>query len=105
MIDPTIGRKVWYWPNGAEETTVYRDDQALDASVCFVHEATDDWRRINVSVIDHAGTLHGRQHVALVQEGEPKPDAGTPYCEWMPFQRGQAKRRDPMNQDPGGIGA
>lgn len=47
---------------------------------------------VNLHVIDHNGVGHSKTSVRLVQENEPKPDGY--YCEWMPYQIGQAKRHE-----------
>ena len=40
-------------------------------------------------LFDSNGAQHRRPSTALVQEGDSIPDGA--YCEWMPFQQGQAK--------------
>lgn len=80
MIKPTIGRVVWFhseeWP-----------EQTLAAIVAFVHSD----RYVNLGVFNANGTLFNVQTVPLMQEGEEKPIQGF-YCEWMPYQIGQAKQ-------------
>lgn len=90
VITPTISRKVWFWPSGARHFNgapfdYFQPNQAMDATVVCV------WgdRCVNLDVIDHDGTHHPMRNVILRQPGDPEP-AG-PYCEWMPFQVGQAK--------------
>lgn len=96
MIKPTVGRKVWYRPAefdtlgpGAMQVTA---DQPLDATVLAV------WgdRCVNVLVLDIMGKPFTKTSIRLLQDDD-KPDvdvAGdlmTGYCEWMPYQQGQAK--------------
>lgn len=89
VITPTIGRKVWFHPNGATllNGATFADfgAQPLDATVAYV------WgdRMVNLQVIDHAGTPHPVTSVPLRQPDDPAPVWF--YCEWMPFQVGQAK--------------
>jgi hypothetical protein len=93
MIKPTIGRRVWYWPhiNAATGGFVYSDvSQPLDAGIAYVHSD----RLINISVADQNGVMHSRTSVPLVQEGDKRPDGGG-FCEWMPYQVGQAKSSTP----------
>lgn len=79
-MSPSVGRKVWYRPEGAEGKT-------LDATVCAVNENST----INVAVHDEYGEhLGGFRNVVLVDEGGVAPGTG-PYCEWMPFQIAAAK--------------
>ena len=81
-IPPTVGRKVWYRPDGPE-------GPILDATVCFVHSDSC----VNLGVRDHNGVdLGGKTSVTLVQEGETPP--AWPYCEWMPYQKGQAAKTE-----------
>jgi hypothetical protein len=101
MIQPTIGRRVWYWPSALDlgllqqqptttMTTVTPPEgeaaQPCDAGVCFVH----DDRTVNLSVADHDGVQHIRQSVTLVQEGDTPPE-GAGYATWMPYQINAAK--------------
>lgn len=83
MIQPTIGRKVWYWPGYGNAK------QPMDATVCYVH----DDHTVNLLAVTHEGVPLGKLRVPLVQDGEPKPEVG-PYCEWMPYQKGQAAKTE-----------
>lgn len=89
IIKPTTGRKVWFHPNGA--TTLngsrfnYFGVQPMDATIAYVW--TDSM--VNLQVIDHAGIPHPVTSVVMRQPDDPTPNGM--YCEWMPFQVGQAK--------------
>ena len=91
MIKPTIGRKVWFWPNGATSVemakplAVLSPTQALDATITYVWSDV----MVNLLVLDHYGNPHRATSVKLLQD-EPAPAHGA-YCEWMPYQTGQAK--------------
>lgn len=90
LTKPTIGRKVWFWPNSQASTEagaidVYDEKQALDATVVC---AWSD-RLVNLSVTDHGGRVHSVRSCTLRQEGDPLPTSR--YCEWMPYQVSQAK--------------
>lgn len=96
MIQPTIGRRVWYWPStydrglehGQPATIIKADDtQACDAGIAYVHSD----RLVNLSVADHNGVMHSRPSVQLVQEGDDPAPQGMGYATWMPYQLGQAK--------------
>jgi hypothetical protein len=80
MIKPTIGRKVWYWHAGKNL------GQPEDATIVYVH--TDS--RVNLFVIDHDGRSRPELSVSLIHDDEATLD-GERHCEWMPFQKGQAK--------------
>lgn len=87
MIKPTIGRRVWFYPNGtAGMNLVTGSDQPCDAGICYV------WgdRMVNLTVADHAGVMHQRTSVPLLQDDDPVPTVGA-YATWMPYQVGQAK--------------
>lgn len=89
VIKPTIGRVLWFFPT--DEYAGYRLDnkQPFDAHVCYVHND----RLINIVYFDHVGQCYPAQSAILVQEGDPKPE-GQGWCEWMPYQVGQAKKHE-----------
>lgn len=98
IIPPTIGRKVWFRPNGVNVIgnkllQVFDDSQALDATVVCVADA----QTVNLLVVDHAGVTHAAPNIRLVQPqaGDLTPPEGTCYCEWMPYQVGQARSQIP----------
>ena len=85
MIRPTVGRVVWYRPNQPGSVGSLDDGQPMAATVAFVRND----RCVNLSVVDH----HGRQFSAigvLLLQGDESFKPVTPYCEWMPYQVGQA---------------
>lgn len=86
MIEPTIGRIVWYTPapNSPEDFS----DQKLAAIVTYVHSNN----MVNLAVFDSNGNSHSRRSISLLQDDETETQG--PYCEWMPFQKGQAARYD-----------
>jgi hypothetical protein len=103
IIKPTVGRKVWYRPSksdlhGPVPMTVAGSvhagtAQPLDATVLAV------WgdRCINVQVLDITGKAFTKMSVTLKQEGDTMPvdtegEELLGYCEWMPYQQGQAKK-------------
>lgn len=92
FIEPTIGRKVWFFaPN--DQTLpggmiVAKQGMPFSAEIVYVHNDT----MVNLAVYDHYGRLYQIASVTLLQENMPKP--GGFYCEWMPFQKGQAKAQE-----------
>jgi hypothetical protein len=80
MIEPTIGRVVWYRPDDS------MNDQPLAALVAYVHGP----RSVNLAVFDPNGIAFNRTYITLRQEGDDLPQR--PFCEWMPYQIGQAKK-------------
>ena len=103
IITPTIGRKVWFHPNGLKLTDngpleVFDDKQALDATVVFVRGD----RLVNLSVTDHGGQVHFVRCCILCQEDDGVPTDG-PYCEWMPYQVSQAKTSETKPAKPDAV--
>lgn len=105
VIIPTVGRKVWFWPQdctfekrNAEGVLkpfapsdlggVTAARQPMDATVVYVwHD-----RMVNLLVLDHYGNAFPVTSATLVQDGDEPPTGA--YCEWMPFQKGQAAKAD-----------
>lgn len=87
MIEPTTGRVVWYRPNDPDAKILGACGQPLAAHVAYVHNA----RLVNLMVIDPNGHPHSRTSVTLLQEDDISM-VGASFCEWMPYQVGQAKK-------------
>lgn len=93
IIKPTIGQKVWFWPNGSHigvpcQAQPQSQDpaQAMDATVVFVHGD----RMVNLLVLDHNGIGWNVCSVNLKQEGDATPQ--WMYAQWTPYQAGRAKK-------------
>lgn len=85
-ILPTVGRKVWYRTgNSDQKMNKINPDDPLDATIVGI------WADglINVVVFDSHGNMFTRTGIRLRQEGETISNQS--YCEWMPYQVGQAK--------------
>lgn len=93
MIKPTVGRVVWYRPSEEDlvSMTTFHDVPAQPLAAIVAYVWND--RLVNLTVSDHNGATQQRTSVPLVQEGDT-PFAGGRYCEWMPYQVGQAKKHD-----------
>lgn len=95
MIKPTVGRVVWYTPSPIGVDGSGRKifqfpctvGQPLAAIIAYVHSDS----MVNLTVFDANGESHGVCSVDLIQDGQPKPEFGR-YCEWMPYQKGQAAK-------------
>jgi hypothetical protein len=83
MISPTIGRVVWFRAGG-----VPTDRQALAALVCYVHSDTC----VNLAIFDENGVASHKTSCTLYQGDGDVPTGD--YCEWMPYQHGQAKKTE-----------
>lgn len=91
-ITPTIGRKVWFWATEPENHSIEDHDQALDATVIFVHPD----KTVNLQVVDHQGDITTQFGVELrdPQEGDRhfSDTLNEGVATWMPYQVGQAKK-------------
>lgn len=90
MIEPTIGRIVWFYQGKAKANNIADNgDQPMTAQIIYVHNP----RLVSLDITDHRGTHHSKAKVKLMQGDEdftPVED----WCEWMPFQKGQAAKTD-----------
>jgi hypothetical protein len=91
MIEPTVGRVVWYSHNHEPSPYPQLGNQPFAAHVAFVHSE----RLVNLLVIAHTGQVFARESVILLQEGDTAP-ASAPYAEWMPYQKGQAAKTEAL---------
>ncbi len=82
MIEPTVGRVVWFYPD-----TRHEDTEPQAAIISQVHSNS----LINVMAIAPEGASYPVPMVPLIQEGEEVPK-DEPFCTWMPYQVGQAKK-------------
>jgi len=83
MITPTPGRIMWYWPVKDQ-----RSDQPWAAIVTTVW----DDNMVNLCAFTPNGVPTATMSVPIVQDGSPYSIGDSPYCEWMPYQIGQAKK-------------
>lgn len=88
MIKPTVGRVVWFWRD-VKET----QHQPFAASISFVHGD----RMVNLGYLDHNGTHKAATSVHLVQAGD-EAQPTTYFCEWMPYQQGQAAKTEALEK-------
>lgn len=88
VIKPTVGRVVWFYPQGSGQST---GAQPLAAIVAHVWSDTC----VNLAIFDANGKPIDKPptSVLLVQEGTEVPSGGG-YCTWMPYQVGQAKKHE-----------
>lgn len=70
-------------------------EQAFAALVTYVHSDT----MVNLAVFDANGVPFAETSVTLVQDNQPVP-AGR-YCEWMPYQKGQAAKTEALEKKLG----
>jgi hypothetical protein len=82
---PTIGRRIWYWPDAdSTQLTIEDFNQAFDAGVIFVQPDGT----VNLVVTDHTGDQEVLESVVITDEA-------TPGCaQWMPYQEKQAAKQE-----------
>lgn len=96
MIAPSVGRAVLFVPR---EDTFGQFGFFLQAGkphAALVTEAHND-RCVNLAVFDAHGKTFGRTSVPLRQPEDAAPAQGD-YCEWMPYQIGQAAKADELQK-------
>jgi hypothetical protein len=99
-ILPTVGRVVWFTPSRlAGDGRFAHIDGRKPLAAIVAHVFND--ALVNLAVFDSNGQPHSRTSVPLVQEGEAKPEHGY-FCEWMPYQVGQAAKHQGGGTDPMG---
>jgi hypothetical protein len=81
---PTIGRRIWYWPETLEDDTAegvcIDDNQPYDAGIIFVYSDG----HVNLGVTDHEGNYFPKQDVVISDEEIPG------CAQWMPYQEKKA---------------
>lgn len=85
MITPTVGRVVWY-----------KDGRPDGPCAAIVARVWSD-RCVNLMVIDPSGNTFGATSVPLVQQEDVNVPVGA-YCEWMPYQKGQAAKTEALEK-------
>lgn len=96
VITPTNGRIVWYTPSKDDGMP---DNGGVPLAAIVVHVWND--RMVNLAVFNSNGLLVPRTSVQLVQEKDDVAESGG-YCEWMPYQKGQAAKYDELAKKVGG---
>lgn len=98
MIEPTPGRIVWFW-KGPWHDKIAQHEQPLAATVAYVHNP----HMVNLRVVDANGEAHAVTSVTLLQDDDQRPEGF--FCEWMPFQKGQAAKYDAPQPPQGQVAA
>lgn len=87
---PTIGRRVYYWPEPGFPCNRLDDNQPYDAGIVYVYPDG----RVNLLVTDHMGQTMPVMR-APFGEARDGPDAG--FADWMPFQKGASHTEAPQS--------
>ncbi len=78
MIEPTVGRVVWYWESPDQK-------QPMKADIAFVNSDGT----INIGGLNEFGYHFARQNIELWQGEGNKPPVR--YCEWPVISKAQNK--------------
>ena len=89
MIEPTVGRIVWYYPDNHELGEFTPLGVPMAAMIAHVHSDT----MVNLAVFDASGANHPQVGVTLYQGEGERPEKR--FATWMPYQIGQAKKHEP----------
>lgn len=89
MITPTVGRVVWFGGAETDHLTKLAEGEPLAAIVTKVHSDTS----VDVVIFPPGSPVHGAHKVRLLQDDE-QPPTDTPFCMWMPYQKGQAAKHE-----------
>lgn len=90
MIQPTVGRVVWYHPDRNSTESGFAAGSPLAAIIAHVWSDTC----VNLAVFDANGKSHNRTSVFLYQGDTDRPSSS--YAEWMPYQKGQAAKTEAL---------
>lgn len=92
MIKPTIGRVVLFHPSAT-----WQDPSFAPAPVCaaIIAKVWSD-NCVNLAVFDADGKSHSFKSVYLHPGDDSPVPGGGYYCEWMPYQKGQAAKTEAL---------
>ena len=96
MIQPSIGRVVWFWPEGVDPKAPSPANTLQQPNAALIVYVWSD-RMVNLVVFDANGNSRGETSVTLLQDD----DVGNGYgrvASWMPYQVGQAKKHEAKDQ-------
>ena len=94
MITPTVGRVVLFNHNNKLEPGWIAHGPKFAAIV--THVWSD--RCINIAGFDSNGQAFGLTSVDLLQDDD-EPAGRFRWCEWMPYQKGQAAKTEQVESD------
>lgn len=97
-MEPTVGRVVHVYPNDSRSLAGQSPEggphhalrSPLVGHIAHVHEDG----KINVGGFDMNGHPYRGTSLRLLAPGEEKPQPGTAYAEWMPYQKKKAAEGD-----------
>ena len=98
MIKPTVGRVVWFYgaPSHPDFHNLSPAHPGREPLAAIVTHVWND-KMVNLVVFNMDGLSFGQQSVRLVQDGESH-DGEARWCEWMPYQKGQAAKTEALEK-------
>lgn len=94
MIEPTVGRVVWY--HDAPSDPFFGKHGDTRAAVIA---AVLDVNHVNLTVFAPDGSTYARRNVYLNQDDAN--GQAYPFAEWMPYQKGQAAKTESLLEQIG----
>ena len=85
MIQPTVGRIVWYYPAGYPLGDGEKTVNLSEPRAAIIVKVWND-RMVNLGHWQPNGDSEAATSVKLIQPEDPPPDCNVPFCEWMPYQ-------------------
>jgi hypothetical protein len=94
IIKPSNGRIVWFTPGQDFKGAWHDINRPLAAMICHVWSD----RMVNLDVVDSNGAHWPVTSVDLLQPGDDVAGVAKlgRYCEWMPYQVGQAAKTEEL---------
>ena len=92
IIKPTVGRVVWFHPSWLACEPGFARHQGGQPYAAIIASVWSE-ALVNLSVFDANGAAHSRTSVPFMRDGDCVPGNGF-YCEWMPYQKGQAAKAE-----------
>jgi hypothetical protein len=94
MINPTVGRIVWFYPEQEDLEAGFVWDYVQPCAATVVH--VTDPQTINLHVLDHTGQAWAFEEVLLFQD--VRPTRFRHRCaEWMPYQKNQQAKQEALD--------
>lgn len=104
-IEPTIGRVVHYYHRDPAHDDPETEAPIIGPQTALLCGINEDGT-INVCHFDDQGNARPATNILLIQDEDGEPDEETlSWCEWMPFQKGQAQKTEQLERDARGAGS
>lgn len=98
MIQPTVGRVLWFHPAVDEKGRANLKEHpgfAFAPTCAAIIAGVVSNSVVNLTVFDSTGVAFAKDSVNLIQDDEDGPATGN-FAEWMPYQKGQAAKTEDL---------